>query len=175
MTRRFVDMRTIQRRMQFKDDRINRALARDAARRKEPAMSVEIPAYLQSHLDVADSLPQRLDDVAVEEVEMLQQRLRHLVELVANRDATIFKLTRALGQAEEKAINSSLRHAAKLLALFVTDELVDTVRADWGNTNAAVLRDWRDDVLRLLKDHDDALPSAAAVLGILNTDTTEPR
>jgi hypothetical protein len=104
MTQRFVDMRTIQRRMQFKDDRINRALARDAARRKELAMSVEIPAYLQSHLDVADSLPQRLDDVAVEEVEMLQRRLRHLVELVATRDATIFKLTAALGQAEEKAI-----------------------------------------------------------------------
>lgn len=96
MTRRFVDMRTIQRRMQFKDDRINRALARDAARRKEPAMSVEIPAYLQSHLDVADALPIRLADASLDDIEMLQQRLRDLVALVANRDGQIVKLTREL-------------------------------------------------------------------------------
>ncbi len=31
MGRRFVDMRVIQQRMQFKDDRINRALAKHAA------------------------------------------------------------------------------------------------------------------------------------------------
>lgn len=67
-------------------------------------MTVHIPPYLQSYLDTAESLPQRLWDVPVEDVELLQQRLRDLVELVAHRDATIFKLTAALGRAEEKAI-----------------------------------------------------------------------
>ena len=59
-------------------------------------MSVHIAPYLQSHLDVAESLPDRLDGAHRDEVEMLQRRLRELVQLVASRDEEIVKLTRTL-------------------------------------------------------------------------------
>jgi len=41
-------------------------------------------------------------------------------------------------------------HAAKLLALSLTDEMIDSLRADYGHTNAAVLLHWRGAVLSLL-------------------------
>ena len=59
-------------------------------------MTVHIPPYLQSYLDVADALPIRLADASLDDIEMLQQRLRDLVALVANRDGQIVKLTREL-------------------------------------------------------------------------------
>ncbi len=43
-----------------------------------------------------------------------------------------------------------LRHAAKLLALSLTDAMLDSLRADYGHTNVAVLRHWRGMVLESL-------------------------
>lgn len=59
-------------------------------------MTVYVPNYLISYLDVADSLPERLDGAHRDEIEMLQRRLRELVALVANREEQIVKLTREL-------------------------------------------------------------------------------
>ena len=55
-----------------------------------------VPTYLVSYLNVADSLPERLDGAHRDEVEMVQMRLRDLVALVTNRDEQIVKLTREL-------------------------------------------------------------------------------
>ena len=41
-------------------------------------------------------------------------------------------------------------HAAKLLAKSLTDEMLDSIRADYGSTNAGVLRHWRAEVLSTL-------------------------
>ncbi len=42
-----------------------------------------------------------------------------------------------------------LEHAARLMAKSLTDEMLFTLRIEWGNTNAAVLLHWRTEVLRL--------------------------
>lgn len=55
-------------------------------------MRVEIPAYLKSHLAVADRLPELLDECDMDTIEMLQRRIRELVELVAIKDLRIQKL-----------------------------------------------------------------------------------
>lgn len=52
-----------------------------------------------------------------------------------------------------------LIHAAKSLAANLTDEMLETLRAEWGNTNVAVLTHWRAEVLR---EAATALASAAA-------------
>lgn len=57
-------------------------------------MPTDIPPYLRSHLNVADRLPELLDDVSADIVEMLQRRIRELVELVANRDRQIQHIQR---------------------------------------------------------------------------------
>jgi len=71
MGRRFVDMRTIQRRMQFKDDRINRALRKDRAMTDRAAalapLSPTAPPVTAEHLELIkhtiakDATPAELD------------------------------------------------------------------------------------------------------------------
>lgn len=65
-------------------------------------MSVDVPAYLRSYLAVADSLPERLDGVPVEEIENLQRRLRDLVTFAAHLDAQVAQLSRELDRAERR-------------------------------------------------------------------------
>lgn len=51
-----------------------------------------------------------------------------------------------------KAENERLKHAARLLAKSLTDEMIESVRYGWwGFTNAAVLRHWRTEVLAILE------------------------
>ncbi len=40
-----------------------------------------------------------------------------------------------------------LRHAAVLLARSLTDEMLHTIRVEWGTTNASVLEHWRAEIL----------------------------
>jgi hypothetical protein len=40
-----------------------------------------------------------------------------------------------------------LAHAATLLAKSLTDDMIHTIRVEWGNTNAAVLAHWRSKIL----------------------------
>jgi hypothetical protein len=56
------------------------------------------------------------------------------------------------GRREEPA--NGLKHAATLLAKSITDEMIDSLRADYGNTNAAVLLHWRDETLKALAGPD---------------------
>jgi len=51
---------------------------------------------------------------------------------------------------KETPTAANLEHAAKLLALSVPDALIEPLRAEWGNTNLAVLKHWRDEVLTSL-------------------------
>lgn len=51
-----------------------------------------IPRYLESDLEVANTLPDVLTGVPVATVENIQGRLRRLVHLVAARDETIRQL-----------------------------------------------------------------------------------
>ena len=44
-----------------------------------------------------------------------------------------------------------LEHATRLLALELTDGKLEALRAEFGNTNVAVLKHWRNEVFRLLK------------------------
>ena len=55
--------------------------------------------------------------------------------------------------AEARALSrlvDEMMYAAKMLSLSLTDEMLETLRLEWGNTNAAVLRHWRDEVIRVL-------------------------
>jgi hypothetical protein len=61
-----------------------------------------IAPYLRSYLDVADTLPIALDNTPPEMVERLQERLRQLVGLVANRDAQIVQLEARLEKANAR-------------------------------------------------------------------------
>lgn len=45
---------------------------------------------------------------------------------------------------------ADVMYAARLLAKSLTNEMIQSVRNDWGNTNAAVLVHWRDKILSLL-------------------------
>ncbi len=45
---------------------------------------------------------------------------------------------------------TELEHAARLLAKSLSGGMLAAIQAEWGNTNAAVLEHWRDEVLRLL-------------------------
>lgn len=53
-----------------------------------------------------------------------------------------------VGRGASREKERTMRHAAKLLALSLTDEMLDSLRADYGNTNVAVLRHWKAAVLR---------------------------
>jgi len=59
-------------------------------------MSVHIPPYLQSYIDVADSLPQRWPELPVEDVEMVRRRFHDLVKFAAHLEAQNTRLTREL-------------------------------------------------------------------------------
>lgn len=50
----------------------------------------------------------------------------------------------------------AMRHAATLLAKSLTDEMLHSIRIEWGNTNAAVLTHWRAEVLAALARLPDA-------------------
>lgn len=64
-------------------------------------MSFDVPPYLRSHLEVADRLPQLLDDASVDVIEMLQRRIRELVDLVAQRDRQIQHMEREARQGAD--------------------------------------------------------------------------
>jgi hypothetical protein len=64
-------------------------------------MTLHISPYLQSHLQLADSLPDQLPDVPAAVVQALQARIRKLVEYVAARDEEIRILTDELERARE--------------------------------------------------------------------------
>jgi len=53
-----------------------------------------------------------------------------------------------------------LEHATRLLALELTDGKLEALRVEFGNTNVAVLKHWRNEVFRLLKAW--ATPEAAS-------------
>lgn len=50
---------------------------------------------------------------------------------------------------------ASLEYAALLLARSLTDEMLHTLRVEWGNTNVAVLKHWQSEVLRYLEARPD--------------------
>lgn len=41
-------------------------------------------------------------------------------------------------------------HAAESLTVNLTDGVLESVRAEWGNTNVAVIKYWRDEVKLML-------------------------
>jgi len=71
-------------------------------------MTVHIPPYLQSYLDVADSLPQRWPELPVEDVEMVRRRFHDLVKFAAHLEAQNARLTRELDRVRP-AIQKRIR------------------------------------------------------------------
>jgi hypothetical protein len=73
-----------------------------------------------------------------------------------------------MGSRDVKAITdrATLHHAAKLLALSLTDEMLDSLRADYGDTNVAVLRHWRAEVLALLDAETGKVADTINELGV---------
>lgn len=59
------------------------------------------------------------------------------------------ELLTALG-ASASATGAELMHAAKLLAKSLPDDMLESLRQEYGNTNVAVVRHWRDEVLRMI-------------------------
>ncbi len=62
------------------------------------------------------------------------------------------------GAASPGAQRDELQHAAKLLAKSLTDEMINSLRPEWGHTNAQVLFDWKAAVLKALASLPPAEP-----------------
>lgn len=109
--------------------------------------------------DAAQALLDRLDwvhaDPAYASVWMISQihvgpyaGPTYSLEMDALRLALSAPAVAALPQQQE----NRLRHAAKLLALELTDYCLELLRPEHGNTNVAVLKHWRDETMAALAD-----------------------
>jgi biopolymer transport protein ExbD len=86
-------------------------------------VSLLIPPYLQSHLEVADTLPIQLHDVPEAVVQNIQDRLRKLVQLVAVRDRELYLL-----QADEEVTYQRAVKAEAILAMSKSVKDVEEVK-----------------------------------------------
>ena len=83
----------------------------------------------------------------MENCETFEDRRRHRNTLEAILQGLVLNAGRVAPRAEQ---GMDLEHAARLLAKSLPDEMLYTLRYEWGYTNAAVVRHWRDAVLDVL-------------------------